>query len=142
MTQFKFEFEKTYKEVEVAGKVYQVEFNDDAINKYQKSFKNFEKKTKEVKDLIPDYEKATDEEIDNVMNKQKELVKHVVETFLGENSFDELYVKSGKSIGNLMSLVDYLNNLYIEEAKEKAEKAQAKYLANIKSKVISNVQTY
>lgn len=132
MTQFKFEFEKTYKEVEVAGKVYQVEFNDDAINKYQKSFKNFEKKTKEVKDLIPDYEKATDEEIDNVMNKQKELVKHVVETFLGENSFDELYVKSGKSIGNLMSLVDYLNNLYIEEAKEKAEKAQAKYLANIK----------
>lgn len=132
MTQFRFEFEKTYKEVDVAGKVYQVEFNDEAINKYQKSLKSFEKKTKEVKDLIPDYEKATDEEFDNVMNKQKELVKHVVETFLGENTFDELYEKAGKSIGNLMSLVDYLNNLYIEEAKEKAEKAQAKYLANIK----------
>lgn len=132
MTQFKFEFEKTYKEVDVAGKVYQVEFNDEAINKYQKSLKSFEKKTKEVQGLIPDYEKATDEEFDNVMNKQKELVKHVVETFLGENTFDELYEKAGKSIGNLMSLVDYLNNLYIEEAKEKAEKAQAKYLANIK----------
>lgn len=132
MAQFKFEFEKTYKEVEVAGKVYQVEFNDDAINKYQKSLKNFEKQTKEVEGLIPDYEKATDEEFDNVMNKQKELVKHVVETFLGENTFDELYEKAGKSISNLISLVDYLNNLYIEEAKEKAEKAQAKYLANIK----------
>lgn len=132
MTQFKFEFEKTYKEVEVAGKVYQVEFNDDAINKYQKSLKTFEKQTKEVQGLIPDYEKATDEEFDNVMNKQKELVKHVVETFLGENTFDELYEKAGKSISNLISLVDYLNNLYIEEAKEKAEKAQAKYLANIK----------
>lgn len=132
MEQFKFEFEKTYKEVEVAGKVYQVEFNDEAINKYQKSLKNFEKQTKEVQGLIPDYEKATDEEFDNVMNKQKELVKHVVETFLGENTFDELYEKAGKSISNLISLVDYLNNLYIEEAKEKAEKAQAKYLANIK----------
>ncbi len=65
-----------------------------------------------------------------------------METFLGENTFDELYEKAGKSISNLISLVDYLNNLYIEEAKEKAEKAQAKYLANIKSKVISNVQTY
>lgn len=41
-----------------------------------------------------------------------------------------------------MTLVDYLNNLYLEEAKEKAEKVQAKYLANVKSKVISNVQTY
>lgn len=132
MTQFKFEFEKTYKEVDVAGKVYQVEFNDEAINKYQKSLKSFEKKTKEVQDLIPDYDKATDEEIDNVMNKQKELVKHVVETFLGENTFDELYEKAGKSIGNLISLVDYLNNLYIEEAKRKAEQAQAKYLANMK----------
>ncbi|MDA2508277.1 hypothetical protein PDN66_25130 [Bacillus cereus] len=132
MAQFNFEFEKTYKEVEVAGKVYQVEFNDEAINKYQKSLKNFEKQTKEVQGLIPDYEKATDEEFDNVMNKQKELVKHVVETFLGENTFDELYEKAGKSISNLISLVDYLNNLYIEEAKEKAEKAQAKYLANIK----------
>lgn len=128
----KFEFKKTYKEVDVAGKVYQVEFNDEAINKYQKSLKSFGKKTKEVQNLILDYDKATDEEIDNVMNKQKELVKHVVETFLGENTFDELYEKAGKSIGNLMSLVDYLNNLYIEEAKEKAEKAQAKYLANIK----------
>ncbi|MGG1339882.1 hypothetical protein ABE244_04670 [Bacillus toyonensis] len=132
MTQFKFEFEKTYKEVDVAGKVYQVEFNDEAINKYQKSLKSFEKKTKEVQDLIPDYDKAMDEEIDNVMNKQKELVKHVVETFLGENTFDELYEKAGKSIGNLISLVDYLNNLYIEEAKRKAEQAQAKYLANMK----------
>ena len=123
---FQFNFEKTYKEVDVAGKVYQVEFNDDAINKYQKSLKSFGKKTKEVQGLIPDYEKATDEEIDNLMNKQKELVKHVVETF------EDLYEKAGKSVGNLMTLVDYLNNLYLEEAKEKAEKVQAKYLANVK----------
>ncbi|ANT40247.1 MULTISPECIES: hypothetical protein [Bacillus] len=129
---FQFNFEKTYKEVDVAGKVYQVEFNDDAINKYQKSLKSFGKKTKEVQGLIPDYEKATDEEIDNLMNKQKELVKHVVETFLGEGTFEDLYEKAGKSVGNLMTLVDYLNNLYLEEAKEKAEKVQAKYLANVK----------
>ncbi len=82
MTQFKFEFEKTYKEVEVAGKVYQVEFNDDAINKYQKSLKNFEKQTKEVQGLIPDYEKATDEEFDNVMNKQKRISKACCGNFL------------------------------------------------------------
>lgn len=46
---FQFNFEKTYKEVDVAGKVYQVEFNDDAINKYQKSLKALVRKLKKYK---------------------------------------------------------------------------------------------
>ncbi|HDR8155539.1 TPA: hypothetical protein QC057_004568 [Bacillus cereus] len=132
MTQFKFEFEKTYKEVDVAGKLYKIEFNDDAITKYQKELKTFDKDSKELAALITDYEKATDEEIDAVMSKQKEMTKHVVETFLGEGTFDELYEKAGKSVTNLMGLVNYLSDLYVEEAKGKTEQAQAKYLQNVK----------
>ncbi|HDR8199937.1 TPA: hypothetical protein QC291_001578 [Bacillus cereus] len=132
MTQFKFEFEKTYKEVDVAGKLYKIEFNDDAIAKYQKELKTFDKDSKELAALITDYEKATDEEIDAVMNKQKEMTKHVVETFLGEGTFEELYEKAGKSVTNLMGLVNYLSDLYVEEAKGKTEQAQAKYLKNVK----------
>ncbi|HFK1685280.1 TPA: hypothetical protein ACGXND_005247 [Bacillus tropicus] len=132
MTQFKFEFEKTYKEVDVAGKIYKIEFNDDAITKYQKELKTFEKDSKELAALITDYEKATDEEIDAVMSKQKEMTKHVVETFLGEDTFEELYKKAGKSVTNLMGLVNYLSDLYVEEAKGKTEQAQAKYLQNVK----------
>lgn len=132
MTQFKFEFEKTYKEVDVAGKLYKIEFNDDAITKYQKELKTFDKDSKELAALITDYEKATDEEIDAVMSKQKEMTKHVVETFLGEGTFDELYEKAGKSVTNLMGLVNYLSDLYVEEAKGKTEQAQSKYLQNVK----------
>jgi len=132
MTQFKFEFEKTYKEVDVAGKLYKIEFNDDAIAKYQKELKTFDKDSKELATLIKDYEKATDEEIDAVMNKQKEMTKHVVETFLGEGTFEELYEKAGKSVTNLMGLVNYLSDLYVEEAKGKTEQAQTKYLQNVK----------
>ncbi|PHC14371.1 hypothetical protein [Bacillus toyonensis] len=132
MTQFKFEFEKTYKEVDVAGKLYKIEFNDDAIAKYQKELKTFDKDSKELAALITDYEKATDEEIDAVMNKQREMTKHVVETFLGEGTFEELYEKAGKSVTNLMGLVNYLSDLYVEEAKGKTEQAQAKYLQNVK----------
>ncbi|MES1048466.1 hypothetical protein FOA24_02935 [Bacillus thuringiensis] len=132
MTQFKFEFEKTYKEVDVAGKLYKIEFNDDAITKYQKELKTFDKDSKELATLITDYEKATDEEIDAVMNKQKEMTKHVVETFLGEDTFEELYEKAGKSVTNLMGLVNYLSDLYVEEAKGKTEQAQSKYLQNVK----------
>lgn len=132
MTQFKFEFERTYKEVEVAGRVYQVEFNDEALTKYQKELKKFDEESKELQSLIPDYEKATDEEIDAVMNKQKELAKRAIETFFGKDTFDELCKKAGKSVSNLTGLMNYLTDIYVEESKGKAEQAQAKYLANIK----------
>ncbi|MES1053447.1 hypothetical protein FOA24_31285 [Bacillus thuringiensis] len=132
MTQFKFEFEKSYKEVDVAGTVYRVEFNDESLTRYQKELKNFDKESKELQDLIPDYETATDEEIDTVMNKQKELVKRAIETFFGKDTFDELYEKAGKSVSNLTGLMNYLTDIYVEESKGKAEQAQAKYVANIK----------
>lgn len=132
MTQFKFEFEKTYKEIDVAGTVYQVEFNDEAITKYQKAFKRFDKEIKVVTDSISDYESATDESIEEVAKKQKEVVKDIVETFLGDGSFDSLYEKAGKSSANLMGLVHYLNGIYVEEEKKKADETRNKYLNNVK----------
>ncbi|MFE9082237.1 hypothetical protein [Bacillus mobilis] len=132
MTQFKFEFEKTYKEVDVAGKLFKVEFNDDALNKYQKALKRFKDSTDELQNSITDYEKATDEEIDASTEKQKEITKDVVETFLGEGTFEELYEIAGRAVANLLSLVHYLNDVYVEESLKSAEKSQSKYLANLK----------
>ncbi|MYW24985.1 hypothetical protein GTY48_15565 [Bacillus thuringiensis] len=132
MTQFTFNFEKTYKEIDVAGTLYQVEFNDEAITKYQKAFKRFDKEIKVVTDKISDYESATDEVIEETAKKQKEVVKDIVETFLGEGTFDSLYEKAGKSSTNLMGLVHYLNGLYVEEERKKAEETRNKYLSNVK----------
>ncbi|MGN4448231.1 hypothetical protein ACTFOB_25605 [Bacillus cereus group sp. MYBK79-1] len=132
MTQFKFEFKKTYKEVDVAGKLFKVEFNDDALNKYQKSLKRFKDSTNELQNSIADYEKATDEEIDAATEKQKEITKDVVETFLGEGTFEELYEIAGRAVANLLGLVHYLQEIYIEESMKTAEKSQSKYLANLK----------
>ncbi|MCI0767425.1 hypothetical protein [Bacillus sp. TL12] len=132
MTQFKFEFEKTYKEVDVAGKLYKVDFNDEALTKYQKAFKRFDKEIKEVTEIIKDYETATDEEFEETAQKQKEVTKDIVETFLGEGTFDELYEKAGKSSTNLMGLVHYLNSIYLEENQKKADEARNKYLSNVK----------
>lgn len=132
MTQFKFEFEKTYKEVDVAGELHKVEFNDEALLKYSKAFKSFEEKSKEVTDSIKDFDNATDKEIEELSLKQKELVKYIVEIFLGEGTFDSLYEKAGRSSTNLMSLVHYLNEIFLEETNKKTEKAREKYLANVK----------
>lgn len=132
MTQFKFEFEKTYKEVDVAGKLFKVEFNDDALNKYQKALKQFKRGTEELQSMIPDFEAASDKEIDALTEKQKDLTKQVVETFLGEGTFEELYEIAGRAVANLLSLVHYLNDIYVEESMKTAENSQSKYLANLK----------
>ncbi|MGH0601143.1 hypothetical protein [Bacillus mycoides] len=129
---FQFNFEKTYKEVDVAGNIFKVEFNDDALNRYQKSLKRFKTSTDELQKSISDYEKATDEEIDSLAVKQKEITKDVVDTFLGEGAFEKLYDLSGRSVANLLSLVHYLNDLYAEETLKKSEQSQSKYLANLK----------
>ncbi|MDA1582109.1 hypothetical protein [Bacillus cereus group sp. TH228LC] len=132
MTQFKFEFEKTYKEVDVAGKIYKVEFNDDALNRYQKSIKRFKSATEELQNSITDYENTTDEDIDTSTEKQKEITKDFIDTFLGEGAFEDLYDIAGRAVANLLSLVHYLNDLYVEEHLKKQSESQSKYLANLK----------
>ena len=132
MTQFKFDFEKTYKEVDVAGILFKVEFNDDALNKYQKALKQFKRGTDELQSMIPDFEAASDKEIDALTEKQKDLTKQVVETFLGEGTFEDLYEIAGRAVANLLNLVHYLNDIYVEESMKTAEKSQSKYLANLK----------
>jgi len=129
---FQFNFEKTYKEVDVAGKLFKVEFNDAALNRYQKSLKRFKVSTEELQNTATDYEKATDEEIDALSEKQKEITKDVVDTFLGDGAFEELYDIAGRSVANLLSLVHYLNDLYAEETLKKTNESQSKYLANLK----------
>ncbi|EJR42151.1 hypothetical protein IIK_05654 [Bacillus cereus VD102] len=129
---FQFNFEQTYKDVDVAGKVYRVEFNDDALVKYQKEIKRFKEESEELQTLVENYKDASDEEIEELMEKQKVVTKHVVETFLGKDTFEELYEKAGRSAKNLLSLVWYLNDLYVEETLKKSEKEQSKYLANLK----------
>ncbi|HDR7601036.1 TPA: hypothetical protein QCX65_004480 [Bacillus mycoides] len=129
---FQFNFEKTYKEVDVAGKLFKVEFNDDALNRYQKSLKRFKASTNELQNSITDYEKATDEEIDALTVKQKEITKDVVDTFLGEGAFEELYDIAGRAVANLLGLVHYLQDIYVEESMKTSEKSQSKYLANLK----------
>ncbi|KAA6457010.1 MULTISPECIES: hypothetical protein [Bacillus cereus group] len=129
---FQFNFEKTYKEVDVAGKLFKVEFNDDALNRYQKSLKRFKASTEELQNAATDYEKATDSEIDALSERQKEITKDVVDTFLGNGAFEELYDIAGRSVANLLSLVHYLNDLYAEETFKKTNESQSKYLANLK----------
>ena len=130
--QFKFEFEKTYKEVDIAGELHRVDFNDDSILKYGKAFKRFDEDSKKITGLIQNFETATDEEIEQLSVQQKELVKVIVEPFLAEGTFPSLFEKAASSSANLMGLVHYLNEIYLEESQKKTDETRNKYLSNVK----------
>ncbi|WP_019779152.1 hypothetical protein, partial [Streptococcus sobrinus] len=109
-----------------------VDFSDEALAKYQKALKRFEKKIKESEGNITDYETATDESIDEFWKQQKEVTKDIIETYLGEGTFEDLYEKAGRVSKNLMNLVHYLNGMYLEEVQKKDEEMLNKYLSNVK----------
>lgn len=79
---FQFNFEKTYKEIDVAGKLYKVAFDDDSMLRYQVSFKEYESKVAEAQKIAPDVMEATVEQLKEMAEKQKDLMKTAIEIFL------------------------------------------------------------
>ncbi|MBJ8031442.1 hypothetical protein [Bacillus cereus group sp. N21] len=132
MTTLQFTFEKTYKEIDVAGKLYKVKFDDDSMPAYQEGFVAYEKKAQELKNGIVDFSKATTEELRASNAKQRELMKEAIELFLGEDTFEELYEKAGRSLMNLVSLIDYLTKIVEEELRSKTGSSLDEYLINSK----------
>jgi hypothetical protein len=119
----KFEFKKTYEEVDIAGKVYKIEFNDDKIREYQEKFFSFQTDAEEY--LKVDETKLTKEERWEHFEKGKQVARNVIDTLLGEGSFDELYEKSGRSIANMYDLIWYLAEIVQERnARNREEKRQ------------------
>ncbi|PEE04608.1 hypothetical protein [Bacillus pseudomycoides] len=132
MTTLQFNFEKTYKEIDVAGKIYKVKFDDDSMITYQEGFVSYEKKAKELQDDTLDIREATAEELRAMNLKQRELMKEAIELFLGEDTFDELYEKAGRYLMNLVSLINYLTKIVEEELRSKAGNSLDEYLINSK----------
>lgn len=129
---FNFEFKQSYKEVTIAGEVFQVKFDDESIMKYQMAFQDHMKKISEAQGMITDYEKATPDELVAMNAKQIELTQSTLELFLGEGTFEGLYEKAGRSSMNMIDLINMLMQMVEEELKERAGEAGEQYLTNLK----------
>lgn len=129
---FNFEFKQTYKEINIAGETFRVNFDDDAMLAYQVAFKEYEKKVAEVQSLVKDYSTASIEELRAMADKQKEITKEALELFLGKGTFEGLYDKAGRSSMNMVGLIDMLMKMVEEELLAQAGEVNNKYLANLK----------
>lgn len=128
----KFDFNKSYEEIEIAGKTYQIEFNDEKILQYNKSFDKFYQESKKLNEI--DATKLEQKEQEDLFIKMQGLTKSMVEEILGENTYDELYKLSGNSLMNMLEMVEYLSEVVGEKIERIKGDKKKKYLVNKKQK--------
>lgn len=122
----KFEFGKSYEEVEIAGKIYKIDFTDAKVKEYQFAIHDYYKEAQELRKV--DVEKLTPEEQQEKFVEAMELQRKFIDIILGEGAFDELYEKSGESSQNMVALVEFLAEVIGERVQKLKEKQKNKYV--------------
>ena len=115
-----FNFKKSYEDLTINGNPYKVDFSDEAIMKYQTSFNQFHKRNEELKKLN-DNEKE-------YLEKAQQITKDVIETILGEGTFNGIYEESGKSLYNIAELIEFLAEIIGDKVESVREKNRKKYV--------------
>src|SRR5690625_3867955 len=92
----KFEFKKSYEEVEIAGNTYKIEFTDEKLIQYNKNFDEFHVESKRISEV--DTTKMNSKEKEDLFKEIQDITKKVVEELLGKGTYKELYEASGKSL--------------------------------------------
>lgn len=122
----KFEFGKAYEEIEINGKPYQIDFSDDKLKQYQNMFYKFYQEAQKIEQA--DIEKMTPDEQDALLEKQRQNMKTVTETLLGEGTFEELFELAGRSTWNYMKLIEFLAETIEQRFNEIKEERRKKYV--------------
>ena len=128
----KFEFKKTYEEIEVAGEVYRVDVSDKKLKEYQIEFHEFYKESQRLEKI--DVDELSAEEQTEMLDNALGILEKVVNKILGDGSFDVLYEKSGKSIMNMIDLVNYLGDVVNERLNGQRQEKRGHYLKHKQGK--------
>ena len=122
----KFEFNKSYKEVEIAGEVYKIEFNDEKLMEYQEEFLSYYRKAKDINEL--DGEELEKEDLVGAFEDAREITKEVLDVVLGEGTFDVLYEKSGHSTLGMVDVVDFISDIVGEGMEDIRDRRKQDYI--------------
>ncbi|WP_077623842.1 hypothetical protein [Sediminibacillus massiliensis] len=99
---------KAYDEVEIAGEDYKLFYDDESLKRYQKQAQIYSKKASDYakkQDKIPE---MSEKERKKLEDEGFEFVKEFIETFLGAGSYEKMYQACGKSMINLVGLINQI----------------------------------
>ncbi len=107
MAKLNFTFDAPYDEIDINSKTYKLYYDDDSLQRYQQQAKKYEKegnKHLKKKNEIPNMTEAQRKELEK---QGKAFQKDFIESFYGKGSYEELYEASGRSMLQLVPLVEY-----------------------------------
>jgi hypothetical protein len=114
-----FSFKSTVEEFKINGEVYSIDFADDKVKEYQKTFRAFYDKAMEMQKRIDAAKAGNGENEEKLLEETKAVVKGIIDVLLGANKFEIIYEQSGRSLMNVLELVSFLSDV----VKEKTDKA-------------------
>ncbi|EGL83736.1 Phage protein gp14 [Caldalkalibacillus thermarum TA2.A1] len=132
MARIKIDLEQPYDEFEIGGKVYKVYYDDDSLRKYEKQCHKFadEAEAKPEKEIS----QMSEEEKKKLEEKQRGLLKETIETFFGENTYEEIYEAAGRSLVNMTKVVMALSEWLDSKMNVAQQKRREHYTKRNKKK--------
>lgn len=132
MTMRSFDFKKTYEEIKINGEVYKIDFSDAKLKEYRKSFNEFYAESQKMQSVNAS-ELVKDDEFKQ-FDQATGLTKKAIDNLLGDGSFDKLYEQSGRSLFNMMDLVEFLAELVGEKTNKVRNERAHKYTKHKKQR--------
>lgn len=122
----KFDFNKSYEEFAIAGKDYKMEFNDEKMIEYNKSFDKYYTESKKINEM--DTTNFTAKENEKVFKVMQDLTFEIIDTLLFKDASKELYEASGRSLYNLIEMVEFLSEIVGEKMEKIRNDKKKKYI--------------
>ena len=117
MSVIKITTEKPIQEFNINGEMFQVKYDDEALETYEKKALEFHAVTqKKLK------KNADKQEVKQYENTMKSAIKDVMDTFFGEGSYDKIYESTGKSHLAMVTVVEGLHDWLKEKTTVKSKK--------------------
>lgn len=135
------EIEKPYKEVDIAGVEYRIYVDDQAVTEYQAAIMDFRDANNELQSRFAgiDYDTISKEDLLEINDLQFVIVKNFITPFIGEDGYNYVFDKAGRTSRNLIPVVEFLTDVitnHIDSVtpnqSQRTSNARAQYLANNK----------
>lgn len=121
---------------EINGLDFKVYYDDKAIENYKDAMLNFSKEYDALK--VDDLDKLSKEEADEVKDKQVKLIENLIEVIFGEDSYDKIYMLTGKSMLNLLDVIEAFSDWLSKKFNKYKQEKQSYYKPQRASKNASN----
>jgi hypothetical protein len=128
----KFTFDQTYREIDIAGEIYRIDFADEQLKAYQSAFAAFHSEMEQLSKLKAD--EMTYEQNAEALDKQKNAISKMIEVIFGANSFEKLYEKAGNSLLNIAKLLHFVGEEIRDATAEMNKEKRTKYVKAAKKR--------